>query len=43
MQPAHGTGGEGASAQAQTLRIQDTEENQEEGRLSQVLVWLFRF
>ncbi len=39
MQPAHRARGEGASAQAQTLRVQDTEENQEEGRLSQVLFW----
>jgi hypothetical protein len=37
VQPAHRSGGAGASAQAQTLRVQDTEENQEEGRLSQVL------
>ncbi len=39
MQPAHRARGERASAQAQTLRVQDTEENQEEGRLSQVFFW----
>jgi hypothetical protein len=38
VQPAHRVGGAGASAQAQTLRVQDTEENQEKGRLSQVLL-----
>ncbi len=42
MQPAHRARGEGASAQAQTFRVQDTEENQEEGRLSQVLICKWR-
>jgi hypothetical protein len=41
VQPAHRDRGEGASAQAQTFRVQDTKENQKEGRLSQVLFWLF--